>query len=319
MVGQRGCTVKRGTPDHWKMKLLGKLLKVPDRYAILIANGIMVRLWEYTARNYPRGDIGSAPDWAIADACAWDCGKRADRCGQDSAKIAAFIDALVEAGWLDRDKTCRLLVHDWAEHAEFHVKRLLKEKGLPFFSPSPSSTSIYTYTSLPPTPLSEGGEKQPPPVAVSSPPGPGTPAPEVDPAPKKNGYRPEAQNDYDPEAEPPPDWEVDRNFVPIVQTAREFWPDSMAEDFAEAHRVWKRMTTPARLEATVKLKAKQAAMPAQGHFVCKNFARYMASPEWKRPARAAPVPRYGPGSAVDPMPALIARKEAERAERRKIR
>ena len=142
--------MKRGTPDHWKMRELAKLLNLPTRFGIATANGIMERLWHYTAKYHPRGDIGSAPDWAIADACGWDCGKRMDRPGQDTVKIAAFIDALVTARWLDRDNACRLLVHDWSDHADTSVKKYLKDKGLSFLSP----TSTESQESLPlPLPL----------------------------------------------------------------------------------------------------------------------------------------------------------------------
>ena len=126
--------MKRGTPDHWKMKDLAGRLKIPVPYAV----GIMEMLWHYTAKYHPRGDIGSAPDWAIADAAGWNCGRRRDRVGQDSGKLAAFIDALVVSRWLDRDKTYRIIVHDWPDHADESVKRLLKEKGLSFVSPTPN-------------------------------------------------------------------------------------------------------------------------------------------------------------------------------------
>ena len=126
--------MKRGTPDHWKMRELARLLNLPARFGIATANGIMERLWHYTAKFHPRGDIGASPDWAIADACGWSCGTRTDRLGQDSDKLAAFIDALVVARWLDRDKVCRLLVHDWADHADSSVKKWLKDRDLSFAS-----------------------------------------------------------------------------------------------------------------------------------------------------------------------------------------
>ena len=141
--------MKRGTPDHWKMKRLAELLEIPDRYAIIAANGIMERLWHYTARYHPQGNIGAAPNWAIADACGWNCGKRSDRVGQDSGKVAAFVDALVVAGWLDRDNVSRLLVHDWPEHADTSVKKLLKDKGLEFCHPTTPEGSETTALAFP--------------------------------------------------------------------------------------------------------------------------------------------------------------------------
>ena len=127
--------MKRGATDHWKMRELARLCHVPERYALAWANGTMERLWHYTAKYHPQGDIGTSPDWAICDACAWDCGKRADRPGQDSGKAAAFVAALLTAGWLDSDGRCRLIVHDWAQHADSSVKKTLENKGLSFFVP----------------------------------------------------------------------------------------------------------------------------------------------------------------------------------------
>ena len=133
--------MKRGATDHWKMREIARLCHVPERYALAWANGTMERLWHYTAKYHPQGDIGTSPDWAICDACAWDCGKRADRPGQDSGKAAAFVAALLTAGWLDSDGRCRLIVHDWAQHADSSVKKTLENKGLAFFVPEKNNHS----------------------------------------------------------------------------------------------------------------------------------------------------------------------------------
>ncbi len=145
--------MKRGAPDHHKMKQLARELKLPKRYALPLANGIMERLWHYTAKHYPQGDIGRAPDWAIAEACGWDCSKRADRIGQDSDKVVAFVTALVVAGWLDRDKRCRYLVHDWVEHADESVRKTLKNKHLEFLFPVNQEAPERTIPAAFPLPL----------------------------------------------------------------------------------------------------------------------------------------------------------------------
>ena len=144
--------MKRGAPDHWKMRHLAELLKIPDQYAIATANGIMERLWHYTARMHPDGDITGSPDWAIADACAWNCQKRIGSAGVDHEKAAAFVAALVAAKWLDLGdevadagtqvadswqgsgmvvaRARQLLVHDWHDHGDNTAKKYCKEKGL---------------------------------------------------------------------------------------------------------------------------------------------------------------------------------------------
>ena len=116
--------MKRGTPDHYKMAELARLLKVPAPYAIPWANGVMERLWHYAAKYTPQGDIGKVSDEAIAKACEW-----------PERKSSQLISALLEAKWLDFSERHRLLVHDWSEHADESVKKLLQRKGLQFFCP----------------------------------------------------------------------------------------------------------------------------------------------------------------------------------------
>ena len=96
-------SMKRGAPDHWKMKELARLCGVPEPYALPWANGIMERLWHYTARFHPQGDIGTSPDWVICDACCWETRKRKDRPGQSAEKQERFIRALVDSRWLDEN------------------------------------------------------------------------------------------------------------------------------------------------------------------------------------------------------------------------
>lgn len=119
--------MKRGTPDHWKMKELARLCKVPAQYSLPWANGVMERLWHYTAKYCLQGNIGKVPNAEIAEVCGWPV-RRADE----------LVIALLQSGWLDSSKNHRLLVHDWAEHAEDSVKKTLKNRGLQFFFPETS-------------------------------------------------------------------------------------------------------------------------------------------------------------------------------------
>ena len=116
--------MKRGTPDHWKMKELARRLNIPPMYAISWANGCMERIWHYAARYCLQGDLGRVPDAEIAEVCGWPV-KAAGR----------LVDALVQARWLDRCPTHRLLIHDWSEHCDESVKKTLKNRGLQFFFP----------------------------------------------------------------------------------------------------------------------------------------------------------------------------------------
>jgi len=121
--------MRRGAPDHWKMRELANLMKVPARWALPWANGTIERLFHYAAKYHPQGDVGKAPNWAIAEAC-----------GFPPASANELVEALVGSRWLDLDKTHRLLVHDWPEHCDDTVKKTLKNRGLAFFFPENSST-----------------------------------------------------------------------------------------------------------------------------------------------------------------------------------
>jgi hypothetical protein len=143
--------MKRGSPDHWKMRELAMLMKVPARYALPWANGVMERLWHYTAKYHPQGDVGKAPNWAIAEACG---------CAPGSAN--ELVDALVDAKWLDLDKTHRLIVHDWHEHADESVRKTLKNRNLSFFFPEKSASPAGKFKPALAFPLPLPLQQQPP-------------------------------------------------------------------------------------------------------------------------------------------------------------
>ena len=84
------------------MKRLCRRMDIPLWQAV----GIMEMLWQVTAREAPRGDIGKLSDEDIALAL--------DYRGDESA----LIDHLVAAGWIDRDPSHRLVIHDWYDHAD---------------------------------------------------------------------------------------------------------------------------------------------------------------------------------------------------------
>ena len=106
--------MKRGTVDHPKTKKLAKLLELP-RYA---AVGILESLWHFAARYCPTGDVGRYGDDELAEDLGW------------TGDPKALTDALVEAEWLDRNDTHRLIVHDWPEHCDdavhMHLARATK-------------------------------------------------------------------------------------------------------------------------------------------------------------------------------------------------
>lgn len=96
--------MKRGSTEHPKFKRLCRRLPSENPARIV---GILELLWQFTARVAKAGDIGKWTDEDIAEAVFW-----------SDKPVAELIEALVSEGWLDRDRTHRLVVHGWSEHAD---------------------------------------------------------------------------------------------------------------------------------------------------------------------------------------------------------
>ena len=138
--------MKRGTPDHPKVDGLMDSLSIP-RYA---AVGLLESLWHMTMRYAVAGDIGKFTDEQIARRLGWD------------GEAQALVAALLANRWLDVGADCRLVVHDWHEHADQTVKRYVASKGLAFASlklARDSNTSTSTRTSTRTKPVAEPEEK----------------------------------------------------------------------------------------------------------------------------------------------------------------
>lgn len=118
--------MKRGTSNHPKVYLLAEALKVKRPAAL----GYLQLLWDFTADYAPHGDVGRYPDTRIEAALDW------------GGRKGKLIDALVEAGWLDRHTERRLLVHDWLDHAEKSVHRRLDRETKRTQSDTPKVTPI---------------------------------------------------------------------------------------------------------------------------------------------------------------------------------
>lgn len=106
--------MKRGTPEHSKMRRLKRALDLRLYEAV----GLLECLWHLTDREAPRGDIGKLSDEAICDSLDWARDRK------------TLIDALVDCGWLDRCQDHRLVVHHWADHCTDALrKRIGRGKG----------------------------------------------------------------------------------------------------------------------------------------------------------------------------------------------
>lgn len=114
--------MKRGTPEHPKTKALAAELGVGLAQAV----GHLELLWHFTARYAPRGDVGRFPDAAIEEACAW------------TGRRGKLLKALLKCRWLDAiGGEDRLLIHDWPDHAEDSIHKVLA-RGLEWFAAGPA-------------------------------------------------------------------------------------------------------------------------------------------------------------------------------------
>lgn len=110
--------MKRETLRHPKTFDLASRLGI-DRARAL---GILTLLWDFAADSAIQGDVGKWPNGSIARACDW------------LEDADAFVEALVEAKWLDRSSTHRLVIHDWPHHCERWVHLKMGKLRLTFDS-----------------------------------------------------------------------------------------------------------------------------------------------------------------------------------------
>lgn len=119
--------MKRGGPTHPKIAELATILNIDRAWAV----GIVEMLWHFTAQFAPQGDIGKYSDKKIADFIGWK--KHSGSRGVTSELWLS--SALVRSGLVDCCDCHRLVVHDWAEHADQSVIRKLTRQKLAFVHP----------------------------------------------------------------------------------------------------------------------------------------------------------------------------------------
>lgn len=110
--------MKRGCIEHPKVFDLCERLRIRRPMAV----GYLEMLWHFTAKYAPQGDIGKYSDTRIEAALDW------------SGRPGKLVEALTAARWLDRHSECRLVIHDWHEHADDSVRKRLSRGGLQFLS-----------------------------------------------------------------------------------------------------------------------------------------------------------------------------------------
>ena len=88
-------------PGHIKIGKLRDGLKLKNRYE---AVGLIVCIWSWAAVHAPSGELTEVSAQDLADAAGW----------RKSAK--SFMEALVAAGFVDREEDGGLALHDWDGH-----------------------------------------------------------------------------------------------------------------------------------------------------------------------------------------------------------
>jgi hypothetical protein len=141
--------MKRGAMDHPKLQHLCSLLNLEKFEAV----GILETVWHFTAKYAPKGDIGRFTDEEIAKWVGWS--RRSGQPGVTSG--SRLVDALVTSRWVDRSEPHRLVVHDWADHADQTLKRFLASRNLAFVQ----------HGANPPAPEARGQKPAPAPAAVA--------------------------------------------------------------------------------------------------------------------------------------------------------
>jgi len=116
--------MKRATIRHPKLLHLASLLRMPP-YAAL---GLLEALLDWTFDFAREGDVGRFSDAQIAQGIGY------------PGDPARMICALIDARWLDRCATHRLVVHNLPEHAPESWRRLMGVQGRRFVVPVPVST-----------------------------------------------------------------------------------------------------------------------------------------------------------------------------------
>lgn len=117
--------MKRETLRHPKLYDLMDRLDCSRPTAL----GYLDLLWDNAADIAPQGDLGKWPNGAIARSCDW------------TGNADQFVNALIEAGWLDHSEEFRLVIHDWEDHCQNWLRMKLQKLGLTIVANNQSATT----------------------------------------------------------------------------------------------------------------------------------------------------------------------------------
>lgn len=113
--------MKHSTPESMKFKKLKRRLGL----STVVTVGTLELLWLATQKNAKRGDIGRFSNEEIAIECDW------------NGDPDELVEALIDAGWIDRCQVHRLVIHDWHEHCPTWITGNLKSQKISFAIATP--------------------------------------------------------------------------------------------------------------------------------------------------------------------------------------
>jgi hypothetical protein len=233
----------RAVPDHPKFAQLKVILGQPKGPVA----GWLEMMWHFTGRFTPQGNIGKYTDTAIEAWVEWN--------GEPGALIAA----LVKSGWIDHDPVHRLLVHDWAQHADKATKNALMRAKMAFCSPGVR------------TPYPETASPYRLPV----------PEPVPEPEPGGSTYSAPATEDEIPEGL------ADLQYAAaVMEKAAIVHTFSLAQKFAQALNFISKLEECSKPQATLRMLERVNAAQLAGDV---KWGFWLDDEQWKRPARASPV------------------------------
>jgi len=151
--------VKRGTPRHPKTNALQRALGISLPTVI----GYLELLFHFTAEFAPQGNIGKYDDAWIEAALGW------------KGRKGVLVGCLIDTHWVALHSECRLVVHDWHDHADDYIKKKLERAKLQFLTFHTDRVKVTGQTA------DNGGQRQPRARAV--------PEPEPEPEPHTHTAR----------------------------------------------------------------------------------------------------------------------------------
>jgi hypothetical protein len=218
-------------------------------------------LWHFTGKFTPRGDVGKYSNSDIESWLEW------------KGEPDALVGALLQSHWLDSDPVYRILVHDWAQHADHATKMALGRSKLTFCEHT-RATCVNGVRTPDAQVLTPDAHVMPPePIPVPEPVPVPVPVPSDD-SQVSNG--------------------VLEDFGEFLAAAMSLNFPASGVDWKIAKSIWRLLEFDQKLEAVHCLKTRKEEFSDPAFLPCPQ--NYLSKRMWQRPIRPKPQPKAN-GSA----------------------